>query len=122
MEDRPIVMGRHTEAKRLLAKRLRGHMTNAEQILWLRLRANRLDGWHFRRQQIIDGLVVDFYCHQARLVVELDGDVHEGREEYDAARDQALRSRGLTVLHFSNDQALDETDEVVREIRERLRG
>jgi len=58
------------------AKELRREMTPAEKILWEELRANKL-GVHFRRQQVIAGFIVDFYCHRAGLVVEVDGDIHD---------------------------------------------
>ena len=58
------------------AKELRKEMTPAERCLWNRIRANRLGGWHFRRQQIINGFIIDFYCHKAELVIEVDGPIH----------------------------------------------
>ena len=59
-------------------------MTPAEKILWQELRANK-PGFHFRRQQVIAGFIVDFYCHKAALVVEVDGDIHHLKQEEDAA-------------------------------------
>jgi len=64
-------------------------MTPAEKILWKELRTNRL-GVHFRRQQIIQGFIVDFYCHRAGLVVEVDGDVHDLQTEEDERREKVL--------------------------------
>jgi very-short-patch-repair endonuclease len=84
------------------AVELRRNMTPAEQKLWLRLRGGRLEGFHFRRQQIIDAYIVDFYCHKSRLVVELDGSSHLDRQEYDLQRDKDLNPRGLRVLRFFN--------------------
>jgi len=69
-------------------------MTRAERVLWQRLKAGRLQGWHFRRQQVIDGFIVDFYCHAAGLVLEIDGGVHEQQREYDTERDAVLLARG----------------------------
>jgi very-short-patch-repair endonuclease len=57
---------------------------------WQHLRANQLNGLHFRRQQIIDGFIADFYCHVARLVIEVDGEIHQQQAEYDAERDRVL--------------------------------
>jgi len=79
-------------------------MTPAEHMLWQRLRANRLGGFHFRRQKVIDHYIVDFYCHQANLVVELDGSGHLDQQEYDNERDQHLQERGLKVLRFWNNE------------------
>ena len=64
-------------------------MTPAEKILWNELRANKL-GVHFRRHQIIQGFIVDFYCHKAALVIEVDGDIHDLQQEEDARRERAL--------------------------------
>ena len=64
---RNIVIGQRVMAEKVAqARRLRKQMTEAEKRLWERLRGNRVDGVHFRRQQIIDGFIVDFYCHAAR--------------------------------------------------------
>src|SRR5512138_3976098 len=82
------------------AKEFRKDMTPAEEKLWQRLRANRLEGWHFRRQQVIEPYIVDFYCHQAGLVVEVDGSSHLDQVEYDRERDVALQERGLRVMRF----------------------
>ena len=64
------------------------------QSVWQELRGNKL-GVHFRRQQIIVGFIVDFYCHKAELVIELDGDIHDLQQEEDARRDKVLREMGL---------------------------
>jgi len=76
MEKEFIVTASHEREKRELATQMRREMTASENLLWQHLRANRLDGLHFRRQQVVDGFMVDFYCHAARLVVEVDGAVH----------------------------------------------
>src|SRR5439155_23770635 len=82
-----VVRGqRVTRAKVDLAVKLRHEMTPQELLLWQRLRAGRIEGLHFRRQQVIEGFVVDFYCDAAGLVVEVDGAVHAKRQEYDAER------------------------------------
>jgi very-short-patch-repair endonuclease len=68
------------------------------------LRRGQLDGWHFRRQQVIDGFIVDFFCARLRLVIELDGAVHDDPEvvKYDEWRDDLLTSRGLRVIRIRN--------------------
>jgi very-short-patch-repair endonuclease len=86
------------------AKDLRRDMTAEERLLWSRLRANQVSGHHFRRQQIIDGFIVDFYCHSASLVIEVDGGVHQNQTAYDAERDTVLASRGLTIIRVTNDE------------------
>lgn len=95
------------------AKELRTQMTQEEKILWQHLRANRLNGLHFRRQQIIDGFIVDFYCHATGLVVEVDGEIHQQQAEYDAERDQVLSARGLRLLRIKNQEVRQELDRVL---------
>ena len=101
-------------------------MTADERILWGRLRANRLFGLHFRRQQVIDGFIVDFYCHEAGLVVEVDGAQHDDQREYDAERDRVLTQRGLHVLRISNGavraNVADVLTRIVGTARSRLRS
>jgi very-short-patch-repair endonuclease len=85
-----ITEQRVTRQKREAAREFRRGPTRAETILWQALRGGKLGGLHFRRQQVIDGYIVDFYCHAARLVVEVDGSVHEYQRGEDAEREQAL--------------------------------
>src|SRR6185503_20128508 len=102
MSAKNIIPGqRVTKEKLQRAKELRRDMTPAEKILWQELRANKL-GVHFRRQQIISGFIVDFYCHKAMLVIEVDGDIHDLQKEEDARREQALREMGLRIVRFRN--------------------
>ncbi|MHB8779066.1 MAG: endonuclease domain-containing protein [Anaerolineales bacterium] len=91
-------------------------MTPAEKILWEELRANKL-GVHFRRQQVIAGFIVDFYCHKSALVVEVDGDVHDLQQEEDARREKALREMGLRIVRFGNDEVVNNLSVVVGKIR-----
>jgi len=83
------------------------HMTEAERVLWSRLRANRLQNLHFRRQVVIRGFIADFYCHAARLIIEVDGAVHETQVEHDVERERILTSIGYRILRFSNEDVLN---------------
>ena len=91
----------------------------AERLLWYLLRARRLEGLRFRRQQPIGRYVVDFYCHDARLAVEADGGGHVEwkTERYDRRRSRFLASLGVHVLRFWNNEILGQTDDVLEEIR-----
>ena len=91
-------------------------MTPEERALWQHLRANRLNGLHFRRQQVIDGFIADFYCHAAGLVVEVDGEVHEESIHYDAGRDRILASRGLRILRVKNREIQENLPDVLNRI------
>jgi very-short-patch-repair endonuclease len=100
-----------TKEKQERARELRREMTPAEKVLWEELRANKL-GVHFRRQQVIQGFIVDFYCHKSALVVEVDGDVHDLQKEEDERREKVLTEMGLRIVRFQN-------DEVVRDLSHR---
>ncbi|MCS7311062.1 MAG: DUF559 domain-containing protein [Armatimonadetes bacterium] len=116
---RHIVRGQKvSEEKVNLARKMRRQMTSAERTLWEHLRANRLDGYHFRRQQVIAGFIVVFYCHRAGLAVEVDGDGHD--QSYDADRDVILAQRGVRVVRFSNAEVLSNIYAVVERIRMEL--
>lgn len=99
------------------ARELRKNMTPAESVLWEQLRHNRLNGLQFRRQQIIDCYIVDFYCHSKALVVEIDGSVHELQQHYDGERDNHLIARGFRVLRFSNEDVKRNLQEVLQKIQ-----
>ena len=101
------------------ARNLRSQMTPAEKVLWQELHTNKL-GSHFRRQQVIAGFIVDFYCHSAGLVIELDGDIHRGQQEYDAERDKILENMGLRVVRFANDDVLLNLPGVLVQLNEEL--
>ena len=109
-----IVTNQHVHPEmRKRAVELRRNMTPSEKKLWQRLRAGRLEGFHFRRQQIIESYIVDFYCHSANLVVELDGGVHMEQEVYDRERDTKLKDRDLRVLRFFNSQVDQDIESVL---------
>ena len=117
MTHEDIITGQRVSDEKLeQARRLRLGQTPTEQALWQRLRANRLRGLHFRRQQLIDGFIVDFYCHAAALVVEVDGPVHLDQTVANQERDGVLRGRGLTVLHVTNDEVAHDMEGVLQRI------
>ncbi len=115
--DAPIITGQQVSATMWqTAKQLRRRMTRDERVLWEHLRAGRFHRLHFRRQQIIGPYVVDFYCHAAMLVVELDGETHRHMVERDRERDAMLASRGMQVLRFKNAQVRDNPASVLTQI------
>ena len=85
------------------ARRLRRHQTDAERLLWFRLRDRRLTGWKFKRQFPIDRFIVDFFCSEAKLILELDGGQHDEGNARDTGRTAVLESMGYLVLRFWND-------------------
>jgi very-short-patch-repair endonuclease len=115
-----IVRGQTVQpSKLLLAKQLRHGMTAAERRLWIALRRNGLDGFHFRRQQVIGGYIVDFYCNTAKLAIEVDGGVHQDQGKYDELRDGVLERKGVHVVRISN-EAMYDVEAVIEYIKERI--
>jgi very-short-patch-repair endonuclease len=118
MRNQHIITGQKIAPAELeRAKALRRNMSSAEKRLWSALRRNQLEGFHFRRQQIIDGFIEDFYCHAAGLVVEVGGPVYEGQAEYDAERDRVLAARELHILRFRNEEIMDNLNDVLQRIQ-----
>jgi very-short-patch-repair endonuclease len=105
-----------TKEKLERAKELRREMTPAEKRLWQEVRAKKL-GVRFRRQQVIAGFIVDFYCHKAALVVEVDGDIHDLQQDEDARRKKVLTDMGLRIIRFQNDEIFRDLYAVVQSIR-----
>lgn len=101
------------------ARRLRAAMTPAELVLWKSLRANRVKGFRFKAQHPIGYFIADFYCHVARLIIELDGSIHDSVEqkEYDTNRTYILEEFGLTVVRFRNEEVMQSLDTVLLKIR-----
>jgi type I restriction enzyme R subunit len=101
-----------------LARELRKKQTSAEALLWELLRNRQLLGFKFRRQHQFGHYIADFYCHEAQLVIECDGAVHEPNEQWhhDQNRDAYMIAQGLRVLRFSNDRILNDTENVLDQI------
>jgi very-short-patch-repair endonuclease len=121
MSDNPTPFGTSPalwEKLRPIARQMRHDPTPAEDALWQHLRRNQVNGLHFRRQHSIDRFIVDFYCRSARLVIEVDGPIHDYTPEEDAIRQEFLETLGLRVLRFDNDAVLNEIEGVLERIYE----
>ncbi|MFH0843225.1 MAG: endonuclease domain-containing protein [Bacteroidota bacterium] len=110
------------------AKKLRINMTKAEKTLWKELRCRKLSGFKFLRQHVFlykgnlkryNYFVADFYCYEKKAVIELDGPVHDTKEEYDEYRDSELQELGLRVLRIKN-RELENMTEVLKKIKDFL--
>ena len=101
---------------------MRREGSNAEALLWRFLRDRRLGGFKFRRQYRAAGFILDFYCPEARLAVELDGGQHGERrqQEYDQQRTITLNATGIQTIRFWNDDVLKQTDTVLEQIQAAL--
>ena len=118
-----IVVGQRVTAEKVqLSRELRRQMTPAERVLWTALRGGHFLGLRFRRQQVIDGFIVDFYCNSARLVVEVDGGIHEDQHGHDAARDQILAARGVRVIRFPNEDVMTNLGHALSQIATAVRS
>jgi len=98
------------------AKLLRANMTDAELKLWSYLRNNKL-GVRFKAQHPIDLFIADFYCHQVKLVVEVDGSIHNLQTDYDEGRTEEIERFGIVVIRFTNDEVIHHIDKVLISIQ-----
>jgi very-short-patch-repair endonuclease len=109
------MQGQTNDFTKFAAKNLRKATTDAERKIWQRLRSEQL-GVKFRRQHPFENYVLDFVCLERRLVIEVDGSQHAEQQNYDEQRTEKLRTAGLTVLRFWDNEVLNETDAVVQVI------
>src|ERR1017187_1458796 len=100
------------------AKALRKESTRAEKYLWKVLRNRSIAGFKFRRQHPIYHFIADFYCDKAKLILEVDGDIHnlDFIKEYDKEREDIIKELGITVMRFTNEEVLADTDSVLKRI------
>ncbi len=105
-----------------LCRKARVNPTPAEQLLWEVLRDRRLEGWKFRRQHPLGRYIADFYCPDARLVIELDGPIHERADQsaYDRIRDEELQARGLVVVRLKNREVEESLESAIGTILQQL--
>ena len=100
------------------AKELRRYETEAEKRLWAKLCRNQLLGLNFRRQHPINRFIVDFFCVKIKLVIEVDGNIHELPENkvYDIGRSQILNDFGIKVIRFTNEEIIEDIEKVIKNI------
>jgi len=101
------------------AKLLRNNMTAAEKILWMHLK-NNINGFKIRRQHPIGNYITDFFCHKAKLIIEIDGSVHNNEEVKvnDEIRQKDLENLGYTIIRYTNDQIFNQIEDVLNNISE----
>jgi very-short-patch-repair endonuclease len=105
------------------AKDLRERATKAEEILWVELRNNKLDGYKFRRQHPLSFYIADFYCHKLKLVIEIDGGYHQTKEQklLDSERTENIEFQGLKVIRFTNEEVILGVLNVINKIKELIK-
>ncbi|MDP1743693.1 MAG: endonuclease domain-containing protein [Candidatus Amesbacteria bacterium] len=94
---------------------LRNNATNAEKTLWQELKNSKI-GYKFRRQFSVTGYILDFYCPEKRLAVELDGEIHKSKTKYDRYRDQYLEAMVIKTIRFTNNQVENDLQNVIKVI------
>lgn len=104
------------------ARELRGQMTEAETLLWLKLKGRRFQGFKFRRQPPLGPYILDFVCLEAGLAIEVDGGQHSDQLAYDRARTALIETQGLTVIRFWNHEVMNETPAVLEKIWQTLQA
>ncbi len=108
-----------TEKRRLL----RRQQTFVEKIFWMNLRNRQVMGYKFRRQYSVDHFVIDFYCSELKLAIELDGDIHNipEQKDYDQARQKYLEAFGIKFLRIKNDEFLGNPNKTFKRIEEAIK-
>jgi very-short-patch-repair endonuclease len=106
----------------LLAKRLRGRMTQAEILLWEKLKNKQFKGYKFRRQHPIHHFIVDFYCHELKLIIEIDGKYHDSEEQInkDFSRTELLQFQGLREIRFTNEEIITNIGSVLKKLEQQI--
>ena len=102
------------------ARQMRVNLTISEKILWEKLKTKKIEGHRFRIQHPIHRYILDFYCHEKKLAIEIDGEIHKFRKDYDEYRDEYLKSAGITTIRFKNEDVFNNIDYVLSEIKNHL--
>lgn len=104
--------------KRDFARQLRQEQTSAEEKVWELLRNNKFMGLKFRRQHVVEGFVVDFYCHEYKLAIEIDGGIHKEQKDYDELRQVEIETKDVTFIRITNEEIERDETIVLKKIKE----
>ena len=116
MKSKPRIRGTTPEIEQA-ARKLRTNLTPAEALLWSALRNKNLEGLRFRCQHPVGNFILDFYCPACKLVIEVDGEIHNHQIDYDEARTAKLAEYGYTVIRFNNEEIINDLPKVLTKIR-----
>jgi very-short-patch-repair endonuclease len=103
--------------KKVFTRSLRKEQTREEAIVWNLLRNRKFMNLKFRRQHDIEGFIVDFYCHQLRLAVEIDGKIHDKQKDYDELRQDLISGKGIRFVRVTNDEVSRDINILFERIR-----
>jgi len=104
-------------AKALRSRELRRDQTEAEKVLWRFLRNRHLTGRKFRRQYVFKGFILDFYCAEEKIAIELDGLIHIKQKDYDVARQEVIENNGIRFIRFKNEMVINNINGVLNSIK-----
>jgi len=113
---------KYSESIYQASKFLRKRETAAEKVLWSELKNRQLLGSKFRRQVPYDRFILDFLCPEVKLIIEIDGSSHIGKEERDKERDEYFRALGYKVIRFKNEEVMNNIENVLNEIKKNISG
>jgi len=105
------------EIKKIFARQLRKEQTKAEKIVWELIRDRKFNNLKFRRQHVIEGFVLDFYCHELRIGIEIDGGIHNKRKDYDRIRQEIVESEGITIIRVTNREIAENKRVILERIK-----
>jgi very-short-patch-repair endonuclease len=108
------------EIKKRFARTLRKEQTNSEKIVWELIRDRKFMNLKFRRQHVIEGFILDFYCHEIKLGIEIDGGIHNKRKDYDRMRQTIIESEGISVIRVSNRQISNRKRSILEMIKKAI--
>lgn len=103
--------------KALRSRELRREQTEAEMVLWRFLRNRHLTGRKFRRQYVFKGFILDFYCAEEKIAIELDRPIHLKQKDYDSTRQEFIEDHGIRVIRFKNEMVLNNINKVINSIK-----
>ncbi len=110
----------HRRSHKRRARTLRHHSSKPERIFWAQVRQKNWRGYKIRRQVPIGPFIVDFLCHEAKTIIEIDGPYHEFTRAYDLARELYLERRGFHIIRFSNDDIVEDCERALRKLQDAL--
>ncbi len=102
--------------KKQFARLLRKDSTNAELLVWNALRNRKFNNLKFRRQHEINGFIIDFYCHELRVAIEIDGKIHEGQKDYDQLRQEMIENENITFIRITNEDIMKDINILLEKI------
>ena len=113
-------MIRMKEVKKVFARQLRKEQTKAEKIVWELIRNRKFRGLKFRRQHVMEGFVLDFYCPEIKFGIEVDGGIHIKRKDYDDIRQEVIESEGITIIRITNKELLERKRSILDKLNDTI--